>query len=248
MPHSSRGGSCTFSQHRPSAGSADCIASATVEQPRNLVHTRCRPGSRFCEDSPPSILPNASRRAGKCVITPLLVHLSIRGDGQELLRPGLLNIMRWHLWPLELSVSEFVSAMASIKMLRRSFASPQAMSRVAVVVFSHDFPLFSFLRWCAGGADFARVCRNLPKEWRDFVCFQSPGKDSGSAYRGSNPWGAANFHPPGAFRGFLAKADRRILRVPHLKPHLTIGWKAQLFLETLFLAPTIFLSLVRLQQ
>jgi len=87
---------------------------------------------------------------------------SPRGDGQELLLPGLLNIMRWHLWPRELSVSEFVSAMASIKMLRRSFASPQVKLAFFSVVFNHDFSLSSFLGCCVWVADFAGVCRNLP--------------------------------------------------------------------------------------
>src|SRR6185437_14298702 len=44
---------------------------------------------------------------------------------------------------------------------------------------------------CAWVADFAGLVPILPMTTPYFACFQSLLEDSGSAYRGSNPWGAA---------------------------------------------------------
>jgi hypothetical protein len=70
----------------------------------------------------------------------------------------------------------------------------------ATLPSSPSFPQF-LMAWsvldqfcCAGVADFAGLCRNLQSVRPDFLCFQSLGKDSGSAYRGSNPWGAAKLY------------------------------------------------------
>jgi hypothetical protein len=48
---------------------------------------------------------------------------------------------------------------------------------------------------CAWVADFAGLVPILPRRRPYFACCQSLSKDSGSAYRGSNPWGAAKKLP-----------------------------------------------------
>jgi len=53
-----------------------------------------------------------------------------------------------------------------------------------VAVFTDAF-------WCVWGEDFAVFCQILPMQSHYFLGFQWATTNSGSAYRGSNPWGAA---------------------------------------------------------
>jgi len=66
----------------------------------------------------------------------------------------------------------------------RSSRSDNRVSRVALLTDADRF-------WCAWGADFAVLCQILPRKSHYFLYFQWVTTNSGSAYRGSNPWGAA---------------------------------------------------------
>jgi hypothetical protein len=85
-----------------------------------------------------------------------------------------------------------------IKALRTRFRKPPAISVRNVASFVHLDSQTCILTangrrlcGCAWVADFAGLCRNLQREVVEVLWNQSLLRDSGSAYRGSNPWGAA---------------------------------------------------------